>query len=144
MILCYLQYLVHYIQLVIHTHVEEWLIVFVQKFIARIYFLSFQYYCYDAIHLFSLLFLSPVFIHCQLMYELGKFCMDECECHTTKLRFILWLWDVIFMTLFSRYRQKKLNSKFPVNSDVAFEGFARFTILHLLHMPLCCLFFMSI
>ncbi len=33
--------------------------------------------------------------------------------------------------------------KIPVNSDVAFENYARFPVLHLLHMPLCYIFFIS-
>ncbi len=40
-------------------------------------------------------------------------------------------------------RQNKLISKFPVNLEVAFESYARFTVLHLLYRPLHCIFFMS-
>ncbi len=33
-----------------------------------------------------------------------------------------------------QYRQNKPMSKFPFNSEVAFESYAHFTVLHLLHI----------
>ena len=42
----------------------------------------------------------------------------------------------------SEEKDNNLIFKFPVNLEVAFESYASFTVLHLLHRPLSCLFFM--
>ncbi len=52
----------------------------------------------------------------------------------------MWFCDAIFMTLFSRYRYK-LMSKFPVNSEFAFESYACFIVLHLL--PISVIYFLK-
>ena len=65
--------------------------------------------------------------HKEITFIKGPFCDSEM---------------LFIMTLLSRYRQNKHISKFPVNLEVAFETYACFTVLHLLHRPLCCIFFM--